>query len=85
MVGVNITNTIGTYYVGSCSIGTDKFGKQIRFFNRQTYQYSEFNNAFGETIGNNSFCALSSLITQTKDIMIILGLLAIKCFVVKNP
>ena len=64
VVGVNITNTIGTYYVGSCSIGTDKFGKQIRFFNRQTYQYSEFNNAFGETIGNNSFCALSSLLKK---------------------
>ena len=55
------------YFKGSCSIGNSSFGDQIKFKNRNTYKYSAFNDAFGEIIGNSSFCALSTLLKKSDN------------------
>ena len=61
------TENNNNYFKGSCSIGDNNFGDQIRFKNRNTYKYSEFNDSFGEIIGNSSFCALSTLLKKNDN------------------
>jgi len=51
------------YYIGSCSIGNDKYGTGLTFLDGYSYKYKDFN-AFEEKIGKNSFCALSSILKR---------------------
>jgi len=52
------------YYIGSCSIGDGKYGTALTFLSDEySHKYEDFN-AFEEVIGNNSFCALSSILKR---------------------
>ena len=56
------------YYIGSCKIGNDEYGGGLTFFGDESnHKYSEFNQAFEENIGGNSFCALSSILKKDDD------------------
>jgi hypothetical protein len=53
------------YYIGSCNNGNKKYGEGLMFLDGQnSHTYNEFSNAFEEVIGENSFCALSSIIKK---------------------
>ena len=52
------------YYMGSCFSGNNNFGNEISFYEFYNYKYSQFDNSFEEIIGNDSFCALSSILKK---------------------
>ena len=65
----NETKTI--YFVGHCSeIGSGDYGSQISYTSGSQkiyYKNSQLESYTGETYSNNSFCALSSLVTKNAE------------------
>jgi len=59
------TNYLNYYFIGSCNKGNNNYGNGLYFNdNEYTHNYGEFKDAFKETIWENSFCALSSIIQK---------------------
>ena len=69
------------YYTGNCKIGNNSFGKQIIFNDGyKDNDYSVFSNDFGEGYGNNSFCALSSILNINDSNTLYKGMIRPTCY-----
>ena len=69
------------YYLGNCKIGNNGFGKQIIFSDGfKGYTYSIFPENFGEEYGDNSFCALSSILHNNDTNELYKGLIRPTCY-----
>ena len=69
------------YYIGSCNIGGGAYGYSLEFFdNINTHKYDDFNNAFKEEYGDNSFCALSSILKNDDKNNVYKGLIRPTCY-----
>ncbi len=56
------------FYIGSCKYGNDNYGSEITLQNGQSYSYKGFTENFAEKYGDNSFCALSSIIKKNSNV-----------------
>ena len=54
------------FYIGSCKYGNNNYGNEIKLENGQSYSYNGFSVNFEEKYGDNSFCALSSIIKKNR-------------------
>ena len=60
------------YFAGNCKYGNENYGNSIYYFNYDTDKYemnhpnSELPKELGETLGNTSFCIMSSLVPNGK-------------------
>lgn len=62
-------NEMNYYFIGSCNIGNGDYGKDLKFIGDElSHKYEEFKDVFKENIGENSFCALSSIIQANDNI-----------------
>ena len=50
------------YFQGNCKVGNSKYGDELE----PTIDYNIYSEDFGETLGDKSFCGLSSIFTKTK-------------------
>ena len=56
------------YFFGSCNIGNGEYGSDLKFIGDDlSHYYNDFKDAFKENIGENSFCALSSIIQKNDN------------------
>ena len=51
------------FFLGNCKLGNNNFGSQLSDLS----SYNEYSKIFGENIGNNSFCVLSSILNSKED------------------
>jgi hypothetical protein len=59
---VTETSTNLKYFQGNCKIGNSNYGDELE----PIIDYSSYSQDFGETLGDNSLCGLSSIFTKTK-------------------
>ena len=55
-------------YVGNCYLGDGNYGSFIFNNDNRNYTNEKYNEAIGQIYGNNSFCALSSLLPKGTDL-----------------
>ena len=57
-----ILENSNSVYVGNCYLGDGKYGSRIFNSRVKNYESEKYNEAIGQIYGDNSFCALSSLL-----------------------
>ena len=74
-VSIDSVAETSNFYNGNCKIGNNKYGYDLSFKNGAQYEYSVFSDTYGEKHGDNSFCALSSVLhkNETKEKLDIYG------------
>ena len=80
-IAFEATKTKNNYYFyGNCKIGNNTFGNQLEELSLSYNDYSKF---FGEKLGNNSFCALSSLLKKNANVGIYQNIIRPTCYSMK--